>query len=117
MQKVEELLKDTELEIRLTEGKAYAAQEPLAQGSIRPLQHFSPDTFDLEPLSPDDEYYNTKKEYFNITMFSSRVQPSVIRAVVGLKKDYETRTENIDLKLLKGVYFPIDAFYNCDPLP
>ena len=50
-------------------------------------------------------------------MFSSSAEPSLLRAVIGLKKDYETRTENIDLKLLKGVYFPIDSFYNCDPLP
>lgn len=37
--------------------------------------------------------------------------------VVGLKKDYETRSEAIELMNYKGVYIPQETFYNCDPLP
>jgi len=66
---------------------------------------------------PDDERYNTKKEYFNVQMFSSKIEISTLRVIIGLKKDYETRTEKINLKPMKGVYFPIDSFYNCDSLP
>ena len=81
------------------------------------LRCFSEDSFKIEADSPDDERFNTKKEYFTVQLFSSKLPISTLRVVVGLKKDYETRTEKINLKPMKGVYFPLGSFYNCDSLP
>jgi hypothetical protein len=40
-----------------------------------------------------------------------------MRIVIGLRRDYENRVDDIDVKHHNGLYFPADQFYNCDPLP
>lgn len=64
-----------------------------------------------------EEYHTTKIEYFNIHMFSSDLPRFILKAVVGLKKDHKIRSENIDIKVQGGVFFPSDSYYTCDPLP
>lgn len=36
---------------------------------------------------------------------------------VGLKKDQQIKTENIDLFKYGDIYFPSHNYYNSDPLP
>lgn len=65
----------------------------------------------------EDELLNTRKEHFNVHLFSRQLSKSILKVIIGLKKDYETRTEKIDLRQYKGVYVPLGTYFNCDPLP
>jgi hypothetical protein len=37
--------------------------------------------------------------------------------MIGLKKDYAVKSENIELKYYRGIFFPEESYYNCDMLP
>lgn len=50
-------------------------------------------------------------------MFSKIMSSFIIKIAVGLKKDYEIKSEKIELKLHKGVYLPYESYNNCDMFP
>eukprot|EP00347_Sterkiella_histriomuscorum_P020821 403336337 len=112
------LQQNTVLEFKLTDGKSFTHDQVLASGKIQPFLQFNESTFQEKQATVKDfEFYSTKIEYFNVTLFSQKLPQQSVRVVVGLKKDYETRSENIRLQLYQGVYIPTDSYYNCDPLP
>lgn len=114
---IQDFTDNIELEIRLTDGPNFATNEPLATAKLFPFKHVTHQIFKVPVKENDGEYFNTKIEYFNVHLFGKLLDESVLRMVVGLKKDYETRTENISLQIFKGVYFPEETYCNCDPLP
>ena len=119
---IKDFIENTEIEFRITDGPKYAKYEPLAVGKIFALRNFKDLTFGNTMIirnvndknSPmrkslsqinkvfaeqdQFEYYSTKIEFFNVTLFSKFIEEVNLRIVMGLKRDYITRTEDVELK-------------------
>ncbi|CDW81146.1 UNKNOWN [Stylonychia lemnae] len=115
---IQKFLMDGEIEIRVTDGPSFSKQEPLLVGQIHAFRnfHFKDQLIEKQSIY-DFEYHDTKREYFNVQLFSKKMSSCSVSIVVGLKKDYESRSEKLQLQNQLGVYVPLDEYYNCDPLP
>ena len=63
------------------------------------------------------EHHNTRVEFFQVHMLSEHLPPFSLRVAIGLKRDYEVKSEGVELRLHKGVFLPQESYKNCDMLP
>ena len=104
----EAFLDNTEIELRVTDGREWS--NALAVGSIRPFRYFTA----AAACGPQGR---VQIQALQVHLFSRTMKNFFINLTAGLKRDQEITAERLALYKHNGVYFPDNAYYNCDPLP
>lgn len=101
---ITEFVKNTKIEIRITDGPDW--NKYLVLGETKPFELMNPHKEDIVQTENKTIYFFPKNmDEFYLTM------------KCGLKFDKDIQTENLTLSMYNGVYFPDNNYYNSDVLP